>query len=39
MLNIVFVCRRPRQNLPMSVQIFIPCLTSLGNLQSVVLLL
>lgn len=39
MFDIVSVCRRPRHLPPMSVQIFIPCLTSQGNLQSAMLLL
>jgi hypothetical protein len=39
MFDIVLVCRRPSQLPPMSVQIFIPCLTSPGNLQSAMLLL
>jgi hypothetical protein len=37
MLDIVLVCRRSRQIPPMSVQIFIPCLTSPRNLQSAML--
>ena len=39
MFDIVLVCRRPSQLPPMSVQIFIPCLTSQGKLQSAMLLL
>jgi hypothetical protein len=39
MFDIVLICRRPTQLPPMSVQIFIPCSTNPGNLQSAMLLL
>ena len=38
MFDIVLVCKRPSHLPPMSVQIFIPCWTSPGNLQSAMLL-